>query len=164
MVQSLDLSNFKAFERFTVNFRTTSFLAGPNNAGKSTIIAALRACTYMLRQAKRKRPTEVFVDRRVEVLGYSFFSEQMALVDENLRHELRENESRLILRFGPQTSLTAVWPLETRDSTPFYYLKAEGISVHTSREAAERFPSIGIVPILSPARSPRVSADAQVRP
>jgi len=48
VVQSLDLRNFKAFERFTVNFRTASFLVGPNNAGKSTIIAALRACTYML--------------------------------------------------------------------------------------------------------------------
>jgi hypothetical protein len=150
MVQSLDLRNFKAFERFTVNFRTTSFLAGPNNAGKSTIIAALRACTYMLRQAKRRRPTEVFQDRREQVLGYPFFSEQMRLIDENLRHEFRENEARLVLRFGPQTALTAVWPVETRDSTPFYYLKAQGTAVHTSREAAERFPSIGIVPILSP--------------
>jgi hypothetical protein len=43
-----------------------------------------------------------------------------------------------------------VWPLETRDSTPYYYLTADGTSVHSAREAADRFPSIGIVPILAP--------------
>jgi hypothetical protein len=150
VLQSLDMREFKAFERFTVNFRETSFLAGPNNAGKSTIIAALRACTYMLRQAKRRRPTDTFIDRNAEVLGYAFSSEQMALVDENLRHEFRGNEARLVLRFGPQKSLTAVWPVETDDATPYYYLTADGTSVNTAREAAERFPLIGIVPILSP--------------
>jgi predicted ATP-dependent endonuclease of OLD family len=51
-LRRLDVANFKAFERFTVHLRGDSFLVGPNNAGKSTLIAALRAGTAMLRTAR----------------------------------------------------------------------------------------------------------------
>src|SRR5688500_8020666 len=43
MIKRLILTNFKGFEQFTVGFGSETFLVGPNNAGKSTIIAALRA-------------------------------------------------------------------------------------------------------------------------
>jgi hypothetical protein len=49
MLRRVELANFKAFERFTVHLRGDVFLVGPNNAGKSTLIAALRAVQENLR-------------------------------------------------------------------------------------------------------------------
>ncbi len=58
MLRRVELTNFKAFERFTVYLRGDVFLVGPNNAGKSTLIAALRAGANMLRIANRLRATD----------------------------------------------------------------------------------------------------------
>jgi hypothetical protein len=59
VLRRLDLHNV---ERFAVTFRDDPFLVGPNNAGKSTIIAALRACAAMPPgQAPPARLNEVFV-------------------------------------------------------------------------------------------------------
>lgn len=41
-IDRLRLIRYKGFEEFTVQLRTQSLLVGPNNAGKSTIITALR--------------------------------------------------------------------------------------------------------------------------
>ena len=49
--------NFKAFDRFTLRMNGDAFLVGPNNAGKSTLIAAIRA-DDVLRIAKRLSASE----------------------------------------------------------------------------------------------------------
>ena len=51
MIRSLSLKNFKAFETFRVSFNGDAYLVGPNNAGKSTVIAALRSVANMVRMA-----------------------------------------------------------------------------------------------------------------
>jgi AAA15 family ATPase/GTPase len=57
MIQQVSLHNFKAFERFTLDLRGDAYLAGPNNAGKSTLIAAIRVAAGLLRIAMRRNPT-----------------------------------------------------------------------------------------------------------
>ncbi len=42
MINMLELRNFKAFEELSINISPITFLLGPNNSGKSAIIAALR--------------------------------------------------------------------------------------------------------------------------
>ena len=94
MIQRLDLYHFKAFSRFTVSFRPQTFLVGPNNAGKSTVIAGLRACSNMLRTARR-----VNADRAIRGpdagSAWAFSSTGVGLIEENLRHEFRPEETRL---------------------------------------------------------------------
>lgn len=42
MITKLHLRNFKAFDRLSIDIRPITILVGPNNSGKSAIIAALR--------------------------------------------------------------------------------------------------------------------------
>ena len=42
---------FKAFESFTLNLRHFNIMVGPNNAGKSTILAAFRILAAGLRKS-----------------------------------------------------------------------------------------------------------------
>lgn len=150
VIQRLELHQFKAFERFTLYLPGSTYLAGPNNAGKSTIIDALRVSAYMLRIAQRQRPTDTFDDRGAQVLGFRFSADQVRLNEENLRHEFRDEEARISVGFAAQRTLTAVWPEPDSDRDAFFYLQVEGASVHTAKGASDEFPRIGIVPVLSP--------------
>jgi predicted ATP-dependent endonuclease of OLD family len=47
-IQRVELHGFRAFERFSLPLRGDSYLAGPNNAGKSTLIGALRVAAQMI--------------------------------------------------------------------------------------------------------------------
>ena len=47
----VDFYRFKALERFALHIRHFNILVGPNNAGKSTILAAFRILASALRTA-----------------------------------------------------------------------------------------------------------------
>lgn len=128
MLQQLDLHNFKAFDRFTITFSGSAFMAGPNSAGKSTIIAALRLCGRMLQHAYSKAATEMRNDHGRHIWAYSFGLEQFDFVSQNLRHDFRELETRVELRFRNIGVLRAVWPVsdeETELVEPFFYLETD---------------------------------------
>ncbi len=42
MLTSLNIENYRCFKQHSISFHKTTFLVGENNAGKSTIIEALR--------------------------------------------------------------------------------------------------------------------------
>jgi predicted ATP-dependent endonuclease of OLD family len=70
-LRRVELHGFKGFERFKLRLKGDAYLAGPNNAGKSTLTMALRLAAQMLRIAIRRGPTENFMDGTEEVLGSS---------------------------------------------------------------------------------------------
>ena len=47
----VEFHRFKVFRNFTVNLRSFNILVGPNNAGKSTILAAFRILASAMRKA-----------------------------------------------------------------------------------------------------------------
>jgi len=160
MIERLDLQAFKAFSRFTVTFGDQSFLVGPNSAGKSTVIAALRTAGQMLRHAQRRQVDYDGADGDRIVPAYSFSGGQFQLIDENLRHEFRNTETRLSVRYKGGGQLTAIWPPrpededrdEDEDDTEnFFYLRTgEGVFVRRAVQARNYFPSVSVLPLLSP--------------
>jgi hypothetical protein len=162
MIRNLTLTNFKGFERFEIHLREQNWLVGPNNAGKSTIIAALRTVARMAALAQRRGPEVQRSDRGAEFHAYLFPPKRFGLVEENLRHEFRDVETRLSATFGSGARLTAIWPSEADESEPYFYLVAgDGVHVRTTVEARAVLPSLGVVPILSPVtqEEQRLTAD-----
>lgn len=153
VIRRVELTSFKAFERFSATLRGDAFLAGPNNAGKSTLIAALRMATHMVRIAERRAPTDEILDRGSTVQSFQFAASQVGLIEENLRHEFRDVETRVAIRFGPGrggSTLTAVWPPEGVDPGAFFYVAAQGVSMARPAHVSAALPRIGLVPILTP--------------
>ena len=148
MIQRVTLRDFMAFERFTLNLRGDAYLAGPNNAGKSTLITAIRVAAQLLRIALRRNPTDTFMDGKEQVLGYWFTNTQVELDGANLRHEFREVETRMAVRFRNGATLTAVWPDDEDDG--FFYLQLGRVSINNVRQARDAFPDIGTIPVLAP--------------
>jgi hypothetical protein len=151
MITQLRLVNYKGFEKFTLTLRAgTSVLVGPNNAGKSTIIHALRLCSALLAIAKRKNPDlgRIDIGRDRNVRGYSITGAANALVDENIRYEGRELEARLELKFKNKATLYVVWPVE---SEPYFYLEhIPGVQPPSLRVVREFYSTLGIVQTMAP--------------
>lgn len=149
VIKKLTLTNFKAFGRYSLTFGDTAFLVGPNNSGKSTIIAALRACASMLRMAARTRATD---EQRIDGItrtGHFFSSQPIGLQSENLPHEFHEVETRLRLDLARDLTLEAVWPPDD-SSGGFFCLREEGFALTRPADVRRLTPVIGLVPVLAP--------------
>ncbi len=157
-LRRIELENFKAFERLTATFSETSFVVGPNNAGKSTLLSAVRLAAGLLRQATRVAPTRAAEHKGRSFLAYGLDGERLGLVEENLRHEFRNQETSIRLVFDNGNRLTAVWPPSDPEDdygddndSPFFYLEVEGRGQpRRPRDVKAAFPSIGVVPMLAP--------------
>lgn len=148
MIQRLELHHFKGFEKFTMTFPADSIIVGPNNAGKSTIIAALRAAASMVRTANRLRPQATYDVRGVERFGFNFAGPSVGLIEENLHYELHEVETRLKVRFQGDGSVEALWPAE--ETGGFFYVMDSDINPRMPKQVRGVLPAIGLVPVLSP--------------
>ncbi|MFF4468686.1 ATP-dependent endonuclease [Streptomyces sp. NPDC001599] len=152
MLKKLRLNHFKGFAEFEINFGQEVVLVGPNNAGKSTIISALRLAAEEVSFARRRNCRDRFdLDGNKWALGHQLSSgigNPSGFVGENIRHEFRESETRLELTFSSGATLKSVWPV---GEFPFFCLvKDDGSLVSTSAVARSVTPSIGVVPTLTP--------------
>lgn len=55
MIRKLEISNFRCYEKSTIYFNGTSILVGKNNAGKSTMIEALKIVSSVTRKYRSLR-------------------------------------------------------------------------------------------------------------
>jgi AAA domain, putative AbiEii toxin, Type IV TA system/AAA ATPase domain len=150
MIRSLSLKNFKAFENFRISFDGDGYLVGPNNAGKSTVIAALRSVANMVRMASRAQPAQSLEIDGFQQTGYWFTSAQINLVDENLQHEFHQVETRLKAKFASGAVLEAVWPLGEEGGF-FFILDQNDVNLIRLSLIREVLPAMGVVPVLAPA-------------
>lgn len=87
----VDFTRFKAFKRFSLNLRHFNILVGPNNAGKSTILAAFRILAMGLRKATTRK-AEVVSGPTGETLGYNVDIGSIAVAEENVFYNYDDSE------------------------------------------------------------------------
>lgn len=140
MIKSLRIRNFRCFEDHTVPLKETSILVGRNNAGKSTIVEALRLVAL--------------VCGRCEVLPYRYpalreFPKTMG-IEPSLRG-LEFNEQGLFHRYSdPPASIAARFE---SGNTVTVYIGAGG-AIHATIETADGF----VVSTPTQARRQRLNA------
>ena len=55
MLEKIIITNFRCYEKTTINFNGSAILVGKNNAGKSTLIEALKILSTVSRKYKTAR-------------------------------------------------------------------------------------------------------------
>jgi energy-coupling factor transporter ATP-binding protein EcfA2 len=152
VLDRLRLHRYKGFEEFVITFGEKNFLVGPNNAGKSTIVTALRLCAALASHGGRRRADEVFLHDERAVYGHLLTSinvrDSPGFVAENIRHEFREEVATVELKYKSGAVLRVVWPVD--ESAFFYVDRLPGMIARTPRAVLESTSAIGIVPMLSP--------------
>ena len=152
MLHQLRLKNFRAFRDFTITFGDGAYLVGPNNAGKSTILTALRTADVLLRYAHQRNPTVHGVHEDRHYVAYPVSLPGFPALLESVRYDFRGEEASFQLSWKSEARLTAVWPaIGSADEEPFFYLeKAPGLQVRSVASARSTFGGLGIIPVLGP--------------
>ena len=152
MLHSLKLVNFRAFKNFTINLKDGAYLVGPNNAGKTTILTAIRIADILLRVALQRKPSVREQDNGVWVQAYPITLTEFPALLESIHHEFLEEQARLEITWANGSKLIAVWPRPQDEIDPFFYLRLPSkiksqITIPKIRQYFEQF---GVVPILAP--------------
>lgn len=156
-MRSIRLVNFKGFEDYRVGFRKSNVLLGANNAGKSTVLSALRVLVAMLPQARRINPTDLgFLDGNA-TRGWAITATSLdtaAFAAENLRYDFRDDETRIELTFSNGAQIVASWPPGQDEGTPrgMYFVRApDDGKIQSPRSVAKDLvPSLAVIPTLTP--------------
>ena len=139
---------FKAFESFTLNLQHINIMVGPNNAGKSTILAAFRILAAGLRKAN-SRKAELIEGPDGARPGYSVDFAALSIGEENIffNYDVSEPASVTFSLTGSK-KLVLYFPEER-----LCYLFADDPEKHIMfpRQFKSAFNCpIGFVPILGP--------------
>ena len=108
-ISSIELRNFKGFRHYGVQLRTTNFLVGSNNCGKSTIISGFRILETALRKARSRNPERILVSGEVR-RGYEITLDELDISTENVHTDYADVESSISFRLSNGNTLRIVFP------------------------------------------------------
>lgn len=156
-LRSLRLIRFRSFKDFSISFQRGALLVGPNNAGKTTVLTAIRLADTLIRFAHRRNPSGSIIDNGIRVMTYPIQLRDFPSLRESVRYEFADAEARVELVWNSGARLVAIWPEESDESEaadPYFYLISEsGSTVRTVAQAKSSFVPFGIVPVLTPVDS-----------
>src|ERR1700735_2012236 len=154
MLKQLRLVNFRSFQNFTISFGEGAYIVGPNNAGKSTILTALRTADVLIRFAQRRNPSLRREHGGHNFIAYPLIINEFAALAQSVHYEFDNTaEARFELTWLSGARLVAVWPKVSEGEFPdnFFYLeKMPGLQPRDVTSVRSTFPPLGIVPILTP--------------
>lgn len=87
----VDFTRFKAFDSFTLHLRHFNILVGPNNAGKSTILAAFRILAAAMRRANTRKP-EIVRGPLGLAPGHNIDLSAVSVAEENIFYNYDDSE------------------------------------------------------------------------
>jgi predicted ATPase len=145
---SVQFRRFKAFESFTLRLGRFNILVGPNNAGKSTILAAFRILAAALRRANSRRAVYVRGPNG-RTLGHLIELGTISVAEENLFHDYDDSlPASVAFKLSNGHTLTLYFP---EQKTCYLLMDAMGRKVETPNAFKKHFNCpIGFVPILGP--------------
>ena len=110
-ITSIRFYNYKAFKEYSVSLTEFNVLVGPNNAGKSTVLGALRILSEGIRRARHKSPVLVDGPKERKVWGYPINLEGLPVSTENVFHNYEDSEPATVdFRLSNGSSLKLFFP------------------------------------------------------
>lgn len=148
MLTNLTLSNFKKFESFRINLTETNVIVGPNNAGKSSVLDALRVLSDFLKYAKRRSPVRESQGKFGVCATYHISNNMLSIPIENVTRNYSDEVAVIQAKLDNKSIFRIELSLH---HSPKGFLVIDGEPPKTIGAFAKQFPcSVTIVPTLSP--------------
>lgn len=147
-IKRIILKNFKQFDQFTLTCKDHNILVGPNNAGKSTTLDALRLVADVLRYSRSNRPTRVSVPDEGVCASFRIPVRSLSLPIESLSRNYSDDQAVVVveLQDGPRVTIN----LSAEDGC-FAYLSGVNRIPETSAAFRSAFAlDLVIAPTLGP--------------
>ncbi|WP_342728727.1 AAA family ATPase [Bradyrhizobium sp. B097] len=147
---AVEFHRFKAFKKFNLSLQHFNILVGPNNAGKSTILAAFRILAAGMRRAFSRGSVVIRGPSGVGMThGYSIDLRSISIAEENLFYNYDDSESATIrFKLSNSNELMLYFP---EQGVCYLIAQSGGKSQFTPSTFKSHFNCrIGFVPILGP--------------
>lgn len=151
MITEIKLSNFRGFDNHTIPLRPVTIIVGKNNAGKSTIVEALRLISAITRRYQGLNYHEIppWLDRPRRERGVFPATEDFEFSSDAVFHRLGDPPAKITAKFstgvqvevfiGPQLKVVGI----IKD--------AKGEVIRSKGQANQvRLPQVGILPQIGP--------------
>ncbi|NSY69388.1 AAA family ATPase [Agrobacterium tumefaciens] len=147
MIREIRLTNFRKFEKYTVLCRQGNIFVGPNNAGKSALIEAMRILDACIRLSIRKNPKLVSLPDGNILYGYEISRE---LINVDLSHSSHNYvDLHSAIEFKIDNGNKAIIIIE-REGPVLFTLESESNRTSSANKFHSSFPlNIVVVPTLS---------------
>jgi hypothetical protein len=146
----VEFSRFKAFRKFNLSLRHFNILVGPNNAGKSTILAAFRILAAGMRRAYSRKPEIINGPGGAgPTHAYKIDLDSISVAEENLFWNYDDSEAAVVrFKLSNSNELELYFP---EQGSCYLIAHSHGKSNHTPATFKSNFNCrIGFVPILGP--------------
>lgn len=157
-IKRIVLKNYKGFESYEVTLKPgLNVLAGANNAGKSTLLSAMRLLSVAIHMMKNRKPNTAIEAGDYRGSGWLLTSrafEDAAIETDNLYYEFDVSREVSIVAFSSDNdSVTLYWPSGDVQEKPYVYYsigRRAKIGTDPYKTFKNRFPSLGAIPVLNP--------------
>ena len=151
MLRKLSIFNFRGFDSHELSFAATNVMVGKNNAGKSTIVEALRLISIISERCKNLSyiapPPWTGIPKRQ--IGVAPSLQNLEINFDSIFFQYREPPARITAEFTTGASISIY--LERQDRV-FAVLKDADERIVTTRSAAAaaNIPGVAIMPQVTP--------------
>jgi energy-coupling factor transporter ATP-binding protein EcfA2 len=110
-ITSIRFRNYKAFRDYSISLNPFNVLVGPNNAGKSTVLGAIRILSEGIRRARSKSSDLMEDAKGHQVRGYPVRLEGLPISTENVFHNYDESTAATVeFRLSNGSTLNLYFP------------------------------------------------------
>ncbi|MDE3068242.1 MAG: AAA family ATPase, partial [Verrucomicrobiota bacterium] len=147
-ITSIRFRNYKAFDDYSISLNPFNVLVGPNNAGKSTVLGAIRILSEGIRRARSKSSDLIENAKGHQVRGYPVRLEGLPISTENVFHNYDESIPATVeFRLSNGNSLNLYFP----ERGECYMIPISDQFIRTPSDFKKHFGvTIGFVPVLGP--------------
>jgi predicted ATPase len=107
--EQIDFVRFKAFRSFSLKLNAFNILVGPNNAGKSTILAAFRILAAAMRKANN-RQAEIVMGPKGLTPGYKIDLKAISVAEENILYNYESEPATVTFSLSYRNKLRLYFP------------------------------------------------------
>lgn len=147
-ITSIRFRNYKAFRDYSISLNPFNVLVGPNNAGKSTVLGAIRILSEGIRRARAKSSELIDDAKGHQVRAYPVRLEGLPISTENVFHNYDESIPATVeFRLSNGNSLNLFFP----ERGQCYMIPTSDQFIRTPSDFRKHFNvEISFVPVLGP--------------
>jgi hypothetical protein len=147
-ITSIRFRNYKAFREYSISFNRFNVLVGPNNAGKSTVLGAIRILSAGIRRARFKSSESIIGPKDLRVSAYTVRLDGLPISTENIFHNYDDSAPATVdFRLSNGHVLSLYFP----ERGACYMIPVCDFSIRTPSDFKKHFDvDIAFVPILGP--------------
>lgn len=147
-ITSIRFRNYKAFSDYSISLSPFNVLVGPNNAGKSTVLGAIRILSEGIRRARAKSSDLIEGPKGHQVRAYPVRLEGLPISTENVFHNYDESTPATVeFRLSNRNSLNLFFP----ERGQCYMIPISDQFIRSPSDFKRHFNiEISFVPVLGP--------------